>query len=141
MVSKRYNSTTLNLGGVERTVRFNMATEELYISKTKDVAPEDLENDYYLKRLMVYCGVVIGSKNYGLTFEEVSEWLSECEDERYPDVIAFAETSMGFISSDANEKIVRRINQAKEMGEIVGVDMEQVMKEKYQERMNLSTES
>ena len=141
MISKRYNSTTLILGGVERTVRFNMATEELYITKTKESTPEDLENDYYLKRLMVYCGLVIGSKNYNLTFDEVSEWLSECEDERYPEVISFAEISMGFISSDAQEKTVRRINQAKQMGEMAGLDIEKLMKDEFSAKLNPSTES
>jgi hypothetical protein len=138
MLSKRYNSTTLSLGGVERVVRFNMATEELYIAKTKELPAEDLENDYLLKRLMVYCGVVIGSKNYDLTFEEVSDWLLECEDERYPDVVTFAEISMGFILSDAQEKTVRRINQAKQMGEMAGLDIEKLMKEQVEENMKLN---
>lgn len=141
MLSKRYNSTTLTLGGGERIVRFNMATEELYIAKTKDLSPEELENDYFLKRLMVYCGLVIGSKNYDLTLDEVTEWLSDCEDERYPEVVAFAEISMGFILSDAQEKTVRRINQAKQMGEMAGLDVESLMKEQFSMNMNHSTES
>jgi RNA processing factor Prp31 len=118
-----------------------MATEELYIEKTKNVTPEDLENDYYLKRLMVYCGLVVGSKDDKLTFEQVTEWLSECEDERYPEVISFAETSMGFIMSDAQEKTVRRINQAKQMGEMAGLDIEKLMKEEFSMKLNHSTES
>lgn len=138
MLSKRYNSTTLILGGSERIVRFNMATEELYIAKTKELSQEQLENDYFLKRLMVYCGLVIGSKNYDLTLDEVTEWLAECEDERYPEVVEFAETSMGFILSDAQEKTVRRINQAKQMGEMAGLDIEKLMKEQVEENMKLN---
>ena len=117
MISKRQNSCTLNIGGAERTLKFTMNTEELYLSEKKKAidAKIDIENAYAQMKLLVFCALKMGDKDKtlpnDLSLEIVGEWIGDCEDEKINDVIAFAETSMGFILSVEQATFNRQIQQ------------------------------
>jgi len=117
MISKRQNSCTLNIGGAERTLKFTMNTEELYLSEKKKAIESkiDLENAYAQMKLLVFCALKMGDKDQtlpkDLLLETVGEWIGDCEDEKINDVIAFAEISMGFILSVEQQTLSRQMTQ------------------------------
>jgi hypothetical protein len=119
MISKRQNSCTLCIGGVERTLKFTMNTEELYLSEKKKLIELkfDIENSYTQMKLLVFCALKMGDKDGSLpkdlSLETIGEWIGDCEDEKINDVIEFAETSMGFILSVEQQTLNRQIQQMK----------------------------
>jgi hypothetical protein len=149
-MSKRQNSCTLNIGGAERTLKFSMNTEELYLyEKQKLVSTNaDLNNPYTQSKIIVLCALLMGDKRlcldeatnkpywgYGFnnlpedfSIDMVGDWMGECEDEKINDVIEFAETSMGFILSAEQRTLSRLIQHMKE-----------IAPEKYQEIMSKMT--
>jgi hypothetical protein len=119
MISKRQNYCTLCIGGAERTLKFTMNTEELYLSEKKKLISSgiDIENSYTQMKLLVFCALKMGDKDGSLpkdlSLETIGEWIGDCEDEKINDVIEFAETSMGFILSVEQQTLNRQIQQMK----------------------------
>ena len=137
-IFKSVNKCTLNIGGKERTVKFSMGTNEMYI---REYAKHEVFNELSEIMFLIYCGLVIGDKKLVLlpngetdiapselpnnfSFEVAKVWIDNCEDERFEEVNDFAVEAMGFISSAVQSQFSRSIKQA----EAMGVNTDEILK-------------
>lgn len=129
-ISKSVNKCTINIGGKERTVKFSMGTNEMYI---REYASHQVFNEISEIMFVIYCGLVVGDKKLVLlpngetdiapselpknfSFEMAKVWIDNCEDERLEEVNEFAFEAMGFISTVVESQYKRSLKQAEMMG-------------------------
>jgi len=114
MVSKQKNSTMLNIGGAERTLKFGMNTQERYLFEIAKMPNPD--NYFTQKKLIIYCGLLIGEKDKlppDFSLEMLGDWIDECEDDRFDEVNQMAGEAMGFILSAEQSTFDRQIQKMK----------------------------
>jgi len=64
MISKKHNFCTLNIGGVERTLKFSMGTQELYLDTITELSKDkklNIDNPITQIKVLFYCALVIGN--------------------------------------------------------------------------------
>lgn len=137
-ISKSVNKCTLNIGGKERTIKFSMGTNEMYM---REYTKHEVFNEITEIMFLIYCGLVIGDKKLvflpngeteiskselpnDFSFEIAKIWIDNCEDERFEEVNAFAIDAMGFISEAVQSQFSRSIKQA----EAMGVNTDEILK-------------
>lgn len=125
MTSKRKNSCTLLIGGAQRTLKFSMSTQELYVNELARIVKENpdtnVENQFWQMKLLFFCALVIGDEDTKTLPEDfdikmVGKWIDDCEDEGFEEANDFAIECMGFISSAETKTFSKRVEQAKAMG-------------------------
>jgi hypothetical protein len=138
MISYRQNICTLNMGGIERTLKFSMSTMELYIkykekSQKSEISTDnileneiDFNNPFTAVKILFWCALIVANKTKSLKFEQVSEWIDECEDERFDAVYEKAQDMMGFLLSVEESALNRQVIQMKILKEM-GVDTNQML--------------
>lgn len=129
-LSKSSNKCTLLIGGKERTIKFSMGTNEMYMS---EYVKHQVFNELAEIMFLLYCGLVIGDKKLvvlpngeteiakselpeNFSFEMAKVWIDNCEDERLEEASKFAEEAMGFISEAVLLQHSRTLKQAEAMG-------------------------
>lgn len=135
--SKKTNKCTLNIGGCERTLKFGMATQEMYLA---EFTKHQINNDIAENLFLLYCGLVIGSQKYdadfnllpselpaNFSFEMAKVWIDDCEDDKIDEAYKFAEECMGFILSAEQSRSSRKINQAKAEAEEMGIPFDEYL--------------
>lgn len=117
------NSTTLLIGGEERTLTFSMNTLELFMSESKKITESgaDAENDYTRMKLLFYCALKVGDRKVNklpsdFSIDDVFDWIEECDQEAFEEANEMAIQAMGFIEQAEQRAFDRRMNQLKAMG-------------------------
>lgn len=121
MISKKHNFCTLNIGGVERTLKFSMGTQELYLDTITELSKDkkiNIDNPITQIKVLFYCALIIGdaSLKQTLTIAEVGTWIDDCDDERFEQANDFAVETMGFISSVEHSQFHRQMEKIQSMG-------------------------
>ena len=121
MISKKHNYCTLNIGGVERTLKFSMGTQELYLDTITELSKDkklNIDNPITQIKVLFYCALIIGdaSLKETLTIAEVGTWIDDCDDERFEQANDFAIETMGFISSVEQSQFHRQMEKIQSMG-------------------------
>lgn len=121
MISKKHNFCTLNIGGVERTLKFSMGTQELYLDTITELSKDkklNIDNPITQIKVLFYCALVVGdaSLKETLTIAEVGTWIDDCDDERFEQANDFAVETMGFISSVEQSQFHRQMEKIQSMG-------------------------
>lgn len=121
MISKKHNFCTLNIGGVERTLKFSMGTQELYLDTITELSKDkklNIDNPITQIKVLFYCALIIGdaSLKETLTIAEVGTWIDDCDDERFEQANDFAVETMGFISSVEQSQFHRQMEKIQSMG-------------------------
>ena len=121
MISKKHNFCTLNIGGVERTLKFSMGTQELYLDTITELSKDkklNIDNPITQIKVLFYCALVVGdaSLKETLTISEVGNWIDDCDDERFEQANDFALETMGFISSVEQSQFHRQMEKIQSMG-------------------------
>jgi hypothetical protein len=121
MISKKHNFCTLNIGGVERTLKFSMGTQELYLDTITELSKDkklNIDNPITQIKVLFYCALVIGNASLKetLTIAEVGTWIDDCDDERFEQANDFALETMGFISSVEQSQFHRQMEKIQSMG-------------------------
>jgi hypothetical protein len=121
MISKKHNFCTLNIGGVERTLKFSMGTQELYLDTITELTKDkklNIDNPITQIKVLFYCALVVGdaSLKETLTIAEVGTWIYDCDDERFEQANEFALETMGFILSVEQSQFHRQMEKIQSMG-------------------------
>jgi hypothetical protein len=121
MISKKHNFCTLNIGGVERTLKFSMGTQELYLDTITELTKDkklNIDNPITQIKVLFYCALVVGdaSLKETLTIAEVGTWIDDCDDERFEQANDFAVETMGFILSVEQSQFHRQMEKIQSMG-------------------------
>jgi len=121
MISKKHNFCTLNIGGVERTLKFSMGTQELYLDTITELTKDkklNVDNPITQIKVLFYCALVVGdaSLKETLTIAEVGTWIDDCDDERFEQANDFAVETMGFILSVEQSQFHRQMEKIQSMG-------------------------
>jgi hypothetical protein len=121
MISKKHNFCTLNIGGVERTLKFSMGTQELYLDTITELSKDkklNIDNPITQIKVLFYCALIIGNASLKetLTIAEVGTWIDDCDDERFEQANDFAVETMGFISSVEQSQFHRQMEKIQSMG-------------------------
>jgi hypothetical protein len=121
MISKKHNFCTLNIGGVERTLKFSMGTQELYLDTITELSKDkklNIDNPITQIKVLFYCALIIGdaSLKESLTIAEVGTWIDDCDDERFEQANDFAVETMGFILSVEQSQFHRQMEKIQSMG-------------------------
>ena len=121
MISKKHNFCTLNIGGVERTLKFSMGTQELYLDTITELTKDkklNIDNPITQIKVLFYCALVVGdaSLKETLTIAEVGTWIDDCDDERFEQANEFALETMGFILSVEQSQFHRQMEKIQSMG-------------------------
>lgn len=117
------NKTTisLNIGGQERMLKFSMDTLEMFMNESKKFGDSGLTNPITRLKLLFYCGLVIGDKKTktlpeDFNIDDVSDWISECDQDEFEPANDMALTAMGFIEQAEEQEYSRSIRQMKLLG-------------------------
>lgn len=116
------NFTTLNIGGVERTLKFSMNALEMFMLESKKRAEEiDTENDFTRIKLVIYCALKVGDRDTkslpaDFSLEMVGDWIDDCDQAEFDETNELAIAAMGFIESAEKSTFDRRMNQLKAIG-------------------------
>ena len=121
MISKKHNFCTLNIGGVERTLKFSMGTQELYLDTITELTKDkklNIDNPITQIKVLFYCALVVGdtSLKETLTISVVGNWIDDCDDERFEQANEFALETMGFILSVEQSQFHRQMEKIQSMG-------------------------
>jgi hypothetical protein len=121
MISKKQNYCTLNIGGVERTLKFSMGTQELYLDTITELSKDkklNIDNPITQIKVLFYCALVVGdaSLKQTLTISVVGNWIDDCDDERFEQANEFALETMGFILSVEQSQFHRQMEKIQSMG-------------------------
>jgi len=121
MISKKHNFCTLNIGGVERTLKFSMGTQEMYLDSITELSKDkklNIDNPITQIKVLFYCALVVGdaSLKETLTIAEVGTWIDDCDDERFEQANDFAVETMGFILSVEQSQFHRQMEKIQSMG-------------------------
>jgi hypothetical protein len=148
----RQNSCTLNIGGDERTLKFNMMTYEFYLDTLVELTKNkkiNIDNPITQISLVIYCAVMVGDRKViydennifvevvqgkdtkNLTFQMCKIWIETCEDERFEQVNDFALEAMGFISSVEQSQFNRQMEKIQSMGMNVSEILEKALSSKF----------
>jgi hypothetical protein len=121
MISKKQNFCTLNIGGEERTLKFSMGTQELYLDTITELSKDkkvNIDNPITQIKVLFYCALIIGDSSLkeSLTVSQVGTWIDDCNDERFDQANDFALETMGFISSVEQSQFHRQMEKIQSMG-------------------------
>lgn len=121
MISKKLNRCTLNIGGAERTLKFSMSTQELYLDTVVELSKDkklNIDNPITQIKVLFYCALIVGDETLKntLTIAQVGNWIDDCDDERFEDANDFALETMGFISSVEQSQFHRQMDKIQAMG-------------------------